>query len=268
MINIFLRRLLQLQTALSLIELLVALPILALLSRAGLKMFQSTQTSFVDGRISLLKAKRNDAIAAFIYNDFVDKALPPSTAPRLYVNSQMPDGLQAAEKLAVAVIFGTGSRFQFAAPKCRLPRDAGPDPGNVSSPSDCMRFGQTTFAQRVNQIPALGADIVFSIDGTSTRCSISRPLEGTDVGDMAVAHVDDSLCLRMANNLQNVLQTGDHIMLPRFVVYNSVDPASCHTSFIENVSASKSLYNWATGFITNAVCWRCPAWHQTIDAIT
>ena len=81
MINIFLRRLLQPQPALSLIELLVALTILALLSTAGLKMFQSTQTSFVDGRTSLVKAKRNEAIAAFIYNDFVDKALPPTTAP-------------------------------------------------------------------------------------------------------------------------------------------------------------------------------------------
>ena len=97
MINIFLRRLLQPQPALSLIEVLVALTILALLSRAGLKMFQSTQTSFVNGRTSLLKAKRNEAIAALIYNDFVDKALPPTTAPRLYVNSQMPDDLQAAE---------------------------------------------------------------------------------------------------------------------------------------------------------------------------
>ena len=131
-----------------------------------------------------------------------------------------------------------------------------------------MRFGQTTFTQRVNQILALGNKIVFSIDGTSTRCSISRPLEGTDVGDMAVAHVDDTLCLRMANDSQNMPQTGDHIMLPRFVVYNSVDLASFHASFIENVSASKSLYNWATGFITTLVSRRCPAWRETSDAIT
>ena len=141
MINIFLRRLLQPQAALSLIELLVALTILALLSTAGLKMFQSTQASFVDGRTSLVKAKRSEAIAAFIYNDFVDKVLPPTTVPRLYVNSQMPDDLQAAAKLAVATILGTGSRFQFTEPKCRLSRDADPDLGNVSFPADCMRFG-------------------------------------------------------------------------------------------------------------------------------
>jgi hypothetical protein len=104
-------------------------------------------------------------------------------------------------------------------------------------------FWPDTIAQRVNQILALGAKIVFTIEGTSTRCSISRPLEGTDIGDMAVAHVDDSLCFRMANNPQNVPQTGDHIMLPRFVVYNSVDPASFHTSLIENTSASAAGQN-------------------------
>ena len=93
MINIFLRRLLQQQPALSLVELLVALTILALLSTAGLKMFQSTKTSFVDGRTSLVKTKRNEVIAAFIYNNFVDKALPPKTAPRLHVNNQMPDDM-------------------------------------------------------------------------------------------------------------------------------------------------------------------------------
>jgi hypothetical protein len=120
MMNIFLRQILQPQPALSLIDLLMALTTLALLSEAGLKMFQSTQTSFVDGRTRLLKAKRNEAIAAFICNDFVDKSLPPTTAPRLYVNNQMIDDLQADEKLAVATIFGTGSRFQFGAPKMQI----------------------------------------------------------------------------------------------------------------------------------------------------
>lgn len=59
-------QILQPKPALSLVELLVALTVLALLSTAGLKMFQSTQDSFVEGRTSLAKAKRNEAIAAFI----------------------------------------------------------------------------------------------------------------------------------------------------------------------------------------------------------
>jgi hypothetical protein len=79
----------------------------------------------------------------------------------VYFNNQMPDVMQAAEKLAVATIFGTGSRFQFAAPKCRLSRDVDPDLGNVSFRADYMRFGQTAIAKRVNKILALGAEIVF-----------------------------------------------------------------------------------------------------------
>ena len=70
----FLTQIFQPKPALSLVELLVALTILALLSTAGLKMFQATQKSFVDGRTSLAKAKRNEAIAAFIYGDFISNA--------------------------------------------------------------------------------------------------------------------------------------------------------------------------------------------------
>ena len=53
-------------------------------------------------RTSLAKAKRNEAIAAFIYGDFISNALPISDEPQLYTNSAMPADLQAAEKLAVA----------------------------------------------------------------------------------------------------------------------------------------------------------------------
>ena len=112
----FLTQIFQSKPALSLVELLVALTILTLLSTAGLKMFQATQKSFVDGRTSLAKAKRNEAIAAFIYGDFISNALPISDEPQLYINSAMPADLQAAEKLAVATIFGTG---QFSYILCR-----------------------------------------------------------------------------------------------------------------------------------------------------
>ena len=102
---------LQPKPALSLVELLVALTILAPLTKAGLKIFQSTQDNFVDGLTSLAKTKRNEAIAAFIYVDFVSRVLPMSDEPRLYTNGAMPANLQAAEKLAVAIIFNISSRF-------------------------------------------------------------------------------------------------------------------------------------------------------------
>ena len=161
-------QILQPKPALSLVELLVALTVLALLSTAGLKMFQSTQDSFVEGRTSLAKAKRNEAIAAFIYGDFISRALPMSDEPRLYTNGAMPADLQAAEKLAVATIFGTNSRFQFAAPKCALTQDADPDIGVVRFPADCITNAQATIAERMNHLLSLGGKIVFAIDGTDT----------------------------------------------------------------------------------------------------
>ena len=108
--NIF-NQLIQPKPALSHVELLVVLTILALLSTAGLKMFQSTQDGFVDGHASLAKAKRNEAIAEFIYGDFISRALLTSDEPRLYTIGAIPADLQAAEKLAVATIFGSSSRF-------------------------------------------------------------------------------------------------------------------------------------------------------------
>lgn len=201
-------QILQPKPALSLVELLVALTVLALLSTAGLKMFQSTQDSFVEGRTSLAKAKRNEAIAAFIYGDFISRALPMSDEPRLYTNGAMPADLQAAEKLAVATIFGTSSRFQFAAPKCALTQDADPDIGVVRFPASCFTYAQATIAERMNHLLSLGGKIVFAIDGTDTRCSVIRSLENTGNGDIATVYVDDKLCLRMANEPQNVPPTG------------------------------------------------------------
>ena len=172
-----LNQIFQPKPALSLVELLVALTILALLSTAGLKMFQSTQESFVDGRTSLAKAKRNEAIAAFIYGDFISNALAMSDEPQLYTNGAMPADLQAAEKLAVATIFGIGSRFQFAAPKCALTQNADPDIGVVRFPADCITYAQTTIAERMNRLLSRGVKIVFGIDGTNTKCSY-QPVTG------------------------------------------------------------------------------------------
>ena len=86
------------------------------------------------------------------YGDFISNALPISDEPQLYTNSAMPADLQAAEKLAVATIFGTGSRFQFAVPKCALAQNADPDIGVVRFPADCITYAQTTIAERMNVI--------------------------------------------------------------------------------------------------------------------
>ena len=84
-----------------------------------------------------------------------------SDEPRLYTNGAMPADLQAAEKLAVATIFGTSSRFQFAAPKCALTQDADPDIGVVRFPADCIPYAQATIAERMNHLLSLGGQNCF-----------------------------------------------------------------------------------------------------------
>ena len=156
----------------------------------------------------------------------------------LYTNGLMPANLQAAEKLRVTTIIGTMSRSQFAAPKCALTQDADPDIGVLRFPADCITYAKAVIAERMNHLLSLGVKIVFAIDGTDTRCSFNRSLENTGNGDVAIVNLDDKLCLRMANESQNILRTGSHILFPRFVVCNNVAPAGFHTSFIENVGES------------------------------
>ena len=62
-----------------------------------------------------------------------------------------------------------------------------------------MRFGWTTIAQQVNQMLALGAKIVFAIDGTSTRCSFmiwcgSQPASVVCHGSATSSRQDQSHC--------------------------------------------------------------------------
>ena len=49
-------------------------------------MFQSTHERFVDGYTSQTKAKRNEAIAAFIRGDFISTTLAMSDELQLYTN--------------------------------------------------------------------------------------------------------------------------------------------------------------------------------------
>ena len=78
----------------------------------------------------------------------------------------MPADLQAAEKLEVATIFGTASRFQFAAPKCALSSNGDPDIGRVQFPADCVMLGEAKIAERINQVISRGVKIIFAIDGS------------------------------------------------------------------------------------------------------
>ena len=60
---------------LSLVELMMAMTLLALISMASLKIMQLSESSFSEGRTQLSIEQKNQAITAFINDDFKNQLL-------------------------------------------------------------------------------------------------------------------------------------------------------------------------------------------------
>ena len=67
--------------------------------------------------------------------------------------------------LNLATIFGNGSRFAFAAPKCVLVDQAEPTLGYFTFAADYHMVGGKTIASLINIPLDAGAKIAFAIDG-------------------------------------------------------------------------------------------------------
>ena len=69
---------------LSLVELLMAMTLLALISMASLKIMQLSESSFSEGRTQLSIQQKNQAITAFINDDFKNQLLAEQTTVATY----------------------------------------------------------------------------------------------------------------------------------------------------------------------------------------
>jgi len=219
---------------LSLVELMIAMTLLALISVAGLKIMQLSESSFSQGRTQLNIQQKNQAITAFINDDFKNQALANTERPVTYDNAAMPADLRGDHKLDLATIFGNGSRFSFTSPKCVLLADAKPKERSFTFAPDCHVVGRQIIARLINIPLRAGAKIAFAIDGAGARCTASTPIENPGVGRAATLLVDDPNCLRLANDATKAVPKGSHILFPRFVAYEQTNPGRYFTSFFEN----------------------------------
>ena len=87
------------------------------------------------------------------------------TTNATYENMAMPADLRGDHILNLATIFGNGSRFAFAAPKCVLVNQAEPTLGYFTFAADCHMIGGKTIASLINIPLDAGAKIAFAIDG-------------------------------------------------------------------------------------------------------
>jgi prepilin-type N-terminal cleavage/methylation domain-containing protein len=172
---------------LSLVELLMAMTLLALISMAGLKIMQPSESSFSEGRTQLTIQQKNQAITAFINDDFKNRRLAEQTTAATYENMAMPADLRGDQILNLATIFGNGSRFAFAAPKCVLVDQAQLALGYFTFAADCHMVGGKTIAALINIPLDAGAKIAFAkID---SNCSHYVEWGGQSTGpEVTLAH--------------------------------------------------------------------------------
>ena len=81
------------------------------------------------------------------------------------------------ESLRLRSYLAPANGFNLPHQKCALTQDADPDIGVVRFPADCITYAKSTIAERMSHLLSLVVKIVFAIDGTYTRCSVSRSLK-------------------------------------------------------------------------------------------
>jgi hypothetical protein len=214
----------------------MAMTLLALISMAGLKIMQLSESSFSEGRTQLTIQQQNQAIIAFINDDFKNQLLAKQTTVATYKNMAMPADLRGDHILNLATIFGNGSRFAVAVPKFVLVNQAEPTLGYFTFAADCDMVGGKTIASLINIPLDAGAKIAFAIDGAGARCKASKPITNVGVGMVAKLFVDDPACLRLASDATKAVPRNSHTLFPRFVAFEKTNPARYYTSFFENSS--------------------------------
>jgi len=221
---------------LSIVELMIALTLLALVSIAGLQVLQFSQSSFSEGRAVLSTQQKNQAIAAYINQDFRNGKLPENNQPIDYVNGAMPTDLRADHKLKLLTIFGNGSRFAQLQPKCVLLADANLTNRQFTFRADCHVIAGRTIAEALNNAIRLGVKISFAIDGACSKCATASLIDNVGAGQTATVIVEDPACLSLSNDPTRTAKKGSHVLFPRFVAFEADRPERFYTSFIENSS--------------------------------
>ena len=220
-------------SGMSLVEILVAVALLAVISTSVLQFLTVTETTLFDERKKQTTHQRNAAIGEFIHADFQLNTLSDNASSMDYSNAAMPSDLQAGGAIKLVPVFGNTDRFDRLAPKCALLADA--DIGNrtFTFRQDCHTQNGATIVAIMNDLIAKGVRVILSLDTSGARCVVSRPIVVPTNSFIATATVDDVNCLYQSSGSSQPVSQGAHILFPRFVAYSHSNPADFHLSFIE-----------------------------------
>lgn len=208
----------------SLVELVVAVALLSVVSLAAIQLLNMTERTMIGSQTKLNDQLRSESIASYIYKDFARGELDDAIVSRTYTNDSMPEDLRAGGGVTVVSLYGKANRFNGVDPRCPLHEPANPSSGTFQMSADCMTRGGQTIIGQMNDLIAKGIVLTTGLQGGIGRCSISQTITVDPVTNIATIKVEDPNCLRSGADQSVGVPKGNHVLLPRFVAYDSVDP--------------------------------------------
>ena len=179
----------------SLVELLVSVTLLAMVSIAAIQLLDMTETTLLGEQSNMSAQRKSEAVAAFVYKDFIDGTLSESSTPRSYTNPAMQEDLQQGSSLEIATLFGNQPRYDGVNARCALTSDASLQTGTFAFRPDCLTIEGIPIAKKMNDLMAKGVVLTTGLEDGVGRCSISEPIV-YDLGEgRATVKVDDPACL-------------------------------------------------------------------------
>ena len=225
-------------SGMSLVELMVSVTLLALVSIAAIQLLDMTETTLLGEQSNLNAQRKSEAVAAFVYKDFIEGNLSESSTPQTYVNSAMQEDLKQGSGLAIATLFGNQTRYDGVNVRCALTADANLQAGTFSFRPDCLTIEGIPIAKKMNDLMAKGVVLTTGLEDGVGRCSISEAIV-YDLGEgRATVKVDDPACLKWGADPTNGVPAGRQVLFPRFVAYDAERPGMFHTSLIEPPDAA------------------------------
>ena len=218
---------------LSLVELVIAVALLGIISAAALQFLTMTESTMFGEQSRLTKQQRSEAVSAYIYKKFSVGQLADAPVERVYTDSDMPEDLRSGPGVTLVSMFGNSSRFTGVDPRCVLLADASLSAGTFQMQQNCMEQGGRSIVRQMNDLIAKGVVITTGLEEGVGRCSISRPIAIDASTGIATIKVDDPQCLAWGRDATRGVPSGKQVLLPRFVAYDTANPASFHTSLIE-----------------------------------
>ena len=222
----------------SLVELLVSVTLLAMVSIAAIQLLDMTETTLLGEQSNMSAQRKSEAVAAFVYKDFIDGTLSESSTPRSYTNPAMQEDLQQGSSLEIATLFGNQPRYDGVNARCALTSDASLQTGTFAFRPDCLTIEGIPIAKKMNDLMAKGVVLTTGLEDGVGRCSISEAIVYNLGEGRATVKVDDPACLKWGADPTKGVPAGRQVLFPRFVAYDAERPGMFHTSLIEPPDAA------------------------------